>query len=162
MQEIESRRKLTPADGAHIFYTAIFLTAASIIKSRYSTNCTSDNVDLATFVDFLFYGLLFWAAFLLISLFIPRYKNENLRIFFNLFDIVYWLYHLALLIFTCTQFYNKGSKTCAPQTYFLAQLYIYITGFALGMIVFGYGAWALRRFTKRSHGAGPLISEIEI
>src|SRR4051812_40089499 len=95
MQEVESKRKLTPADGAHIFYTAIFLSASYIVKAKHMSQCS---VDLELFNDLLFYGLLLWATFLIITL-VPRYKNEGLRTFFNLIDILYGVFHIGLVIY---------------------------------------------------------------
>ena len=153
MQEVEAKRKLTPADGAHIFYTAIFLTGAAIVKLNYNTDCGSDKINLGLFVDFLFYGLLLWATFLIISL-LPRYKNENLRTFLNLMDLLYGFYHIALVIYTAINFYSDKAKDCpadAPQTHFLAELYIYITGTTAIIITVGFTLWIFRKFFKHSN-----------
>ena len=154
MQEVQPKRKLTPADGAHVFYTAIFLTGAYIVKTRYNSDCGDSSIDLGLFVDFLFYGLLMWATFLIVSL-LPRYKNENLRLFFNIIDIVYGLYHLGLVIYAAVQFYSPKASDCvtlAPQTHFLAHLYILITGFTAGIILLGYLAWFSRKIFKSNAG----------
>mmetsp|Transcript_32396 Transcript_32396/g.29201 ORF Transcript_32396/g.29201 Transcript_32396/m.29201 type:complete len:161 (+) Transcript_32396:37-519(+) len=154
MQEVESKRKLTPADGAHIFYTAIFLTGAFMVKTGYNSACTA---DLATFLDFLFYGLLLWATFLIITL-VPRYKNEGLRLFFNLLDILYGLFHIGLVIYTASQYFkgtdNNDCATGAPELNFLAGLYVYVTGVTAGVIVVGFFVWFVKRFIRPNDLAG--------
>lgn len=35
MLEIEAKRKLKPSEGAHLFYTLIFLISSTLIKSNY-------------------------------------------------------------------------------------------------------------------------------
>jgi len=155
MQEVEAKRKLTPADGAHIFYTAIFLTAATIVKTSYETSCgtKSSSIDLGLFVDLLFYGLLLWATFLIISL-LPRYKNENLRTFLNLMDLLYGFYHIALVIYAGLNFYSDNAAECvdnAPQAHFLAELYIYITGATAAIVTVGFTLWIFRKFFKHTN-----------
>jgi len=154
MQEVEAKRKLTPADGAHVFYTATFLVGSYIVKSNYATDC--GKADLGLFVDFLFYGLLIWATFLVVSL-IPRYKNENLRLFFNLLDLVYGLFHVALVIYTAVLFNSKDASDCsrlAPQAHLLANVYIIITGFTAAVVILGFSLWVFRRFVKPSDMTG--------
>ena len=57
MQEIEAKRKLRASEGAHFFFTLIFLTGSAIIKiERSEENC--GHLDLALFINLIFYGLI--------------------------------------------------------------------------------------------------------
>lgn len=148
MQEVASKRKLTPADGAHIFYTFIFLAGTYMVKSTYNTECGDSSVLLGAFIDILFYGLLIWETFLIVSL-LPRYRNENLRQFFNILDLLYGLFHISMVIFALTILGNKKADDCvqlAPQAYFITQVYTIITGSAALIVIVGFGMWAYRKF----------------
>ena len=71
MQEIESKRKLRASEGAHFFFTLIFLSASGIIKLGHpEKNCL--NLDLNLLIDLVFYGLILWGTYLAISI-VPRY-----------------------------------------------------------------------------------------
>lgn len=156
MQEVEAKRKLTPADGAHIFYTGIFLVGSYLVKSSDEPVCADQSVHLDVFIDTLFYGLLIWATFTIISL-IPRYKNENLRLFFNLLDLMYGLFHIALVIFGATIFYNDKAAVCAQiasQAWFLLQLYLLVTGVTAIIVIVGFGMWVFRKYFRPSDLAG--------
>jgi hypothetical protein len=152
MQEVESKRKLTPADGAHIFYTAIFLSASYIVKTKHMTQCT---VDLELFNDFLFYGLLLWATFLIITL-VPRYKNEGLRLFFNLIDLLYGVFHIALVVYAGTKYFSKDNDCgkFAPELNFLTNLYIWVTGIAGTIVLVGFGVWFFKRYIRPNDISG--------
>ena len=146
MQEIEAKRKLTPADGAHVFFAVIFLVGSYLIKTRNNTDCSA---DLATCLDVLFFGLLIWTTYLLITL-VPRYKNQALRFFFNLLDLIYALFHLSLFIITTIQLNEDDSdcKTKAPELNFFMLLYAVIVGIALAIVTLGFFIWVIKRFFR--------------
>ena len=125
MQEAEPKRKMTPTDGAHIFFTLIFL--AGSYMALHSSSNTVCSVNLQLVIEALFYGQLIWMIYLIITL-IPRYKNERLRIIFYIIDLLYGCYHLTLLIYASTQFFNKKNNCgiAAPALNFLCELYIYV------------------------------------
>jgi len=152
MQEVESKRKLTPADGAHIFYAGIFLSGSFIIKTQHPHDCS---VDLDFFNDLLFYGLLLWTTFLIITL-VPRYKNDGLRLFFNLLDLIYGLFHLILVCYGATQYYSENNDCgkLAPALNFFTHLYIWVTGFTGGIVLIGFLVWFFKKFVRPNELAG--------
>ncbi len=109
MQEIESKRKLRASEGAHFYFTLIFLVASGIIEVKHMDDVCNDNVPLL--IHFVFYGLIIWGTYLLISI-IPRYKNDAIKVFFNFLDICFGLYLFALFIFANVVYYAKDFKHC--------------------------------------------------
>ena len=146
MQEVEAKRKLTPADGAHVFFTLIFLTGAYLVKTRYSTDCS---VDLAVGLDVLFYGLLLWMTYLLITL-VPRYKNQGLRFFFNLLDLIYAFFHLSLFLYSSILLGDADNdcRTRAPELQFFTLLYVVVIGITLSIVFLGFLIWVVKRCFK--------------
>mmetsp|Transcript_22216 Transcript_22216/g.25727 ORF Transcript_22216/g.25727 Transcript_22216/m.25727 type:complete len:158 (+) Transcript_22216:45-518(+) len=146
MQEVEAKRKLTPADGAHVFFTLIFLSGSYLVKTRYQTDCSA---NLEVGLDVLFYGLLLWMTYLLITL-VPRYKNQGLRFFFNLLDLIYAGFHLSLFIYDCVQLGDADSdcRTKAPELEFFTLLYVVIIGLTLSVVFLGFLIWVAKRCTK--------------
>jgi len=146
MQEVEAKRKLTPADGAHVFFTLIFLVGAYLVKTRYTTECS---VSLDVGLDVLFYGLLLWMTYLLITL-VPRYKNQGLRFFFNLLDLFYAFFHFSLFIFNVIALSDSDSDcaTKAPELQFFALLYVVVIGITLSIVLLGVIIWVLKRCFK--------------
>lgn len=111
---------------------------------------------MALFLDLLFYGMLLWATFLIITL-VPRYKNDGLRLFFNLLDVLYGLFHLGLVLFTASQYFASESNDCkeaAPQLFFLAGLYVYVTGVTAGIVAIGTAVWFVKKFIRPNDLAG--------
>ena len=153
MQEIQAKRKLHSADGAHIFFTLIFL-AGSYMALNSSTNTTC-NVNLQVVIEALFYGQLIWMTYLIITLF-PRYKNESLRLIFNLLDMLYGCYHLALVIYASIQFFHKKNDctTAAPALNFLTELYIYVMIFTFSIILLSFIFWLIRKITRSKTSQG--------
>ena len=146
MQEVEAKRKLTPADGAHVFSTLIFLVGAYLVKTQYNTECSASlNVGL----DVLFYGLLLWMTYLLVTL-VPRYKNQGLRFFFNLLDLFYALFHLSLFLFNAIEL-GDSENDCrekAPELQFFMLLYVVVIGITLSIVFLGFLIWVTKRCFK--------------
>jgi hypothetical protein len=146
MQEVEAKRKLTPADGAHVFFTLIFLVGAYLIKTRYPTDC---DVSLDVGLDVLFYGLLLWITYLLITL-VPRYKNQGLRFFFNLLDLIYAFFHLSLFIYNVVELSDEDNdcNIRAPELQFFTLLYVVVVGITLSIVFLGFLIWVIKRCFK--------------
>jgi hypothetical protein len=72
MQEIEAKRKLKASEGAHFFYSLIFLAASGLIENNYLTQTCSQNLPLL--VHLVFYGLIIWGTYILITI-VPRYNT---------------------------------------------------------------------------------------
>lgn len=146
MQEVEAKRKLTPADGAHVFFTLIFLVGAYLVKTQYTNEC-STSLDVG--LDVLFYGLLLWMTYLLITL-VPRYKNQGLRFFFNLLDLIYAFFHLSLFIWSIIELSDADSDctTKAPQLQFFMLLYVVVIGITLSIVLLGFFIWVIKRCAK--------------
>mmetsp|Transcript_11434 Transcript_11434/g.13107 ORF Transcript_11434/g.13107 Transcript_11434/m.13107 type:complete len:158 (+) Transcript_11434:25-498(+) len=143
MQEVEAKRKLTPADGAHVFSTLIFLVGAYLVKTNYNTDC---GADLAVGLDVIFYGLLLWMTYLLITL-VPRYKNQGLRFFFNLLDLLYALFHLSMFIYNVVELSSEENDCAqkAPQLQFYILLYTVVIGMTLSVVFLGFIIWVVKR-----------------
>lgn len=104
MLEIEAKRKLKPSEGAHLLYTMIFLISSTIIKSNYSQQKCGLRVSL--FVNIVFYGMLLWLTFILITM-VQRIKNPIMKIFFNFLDISFGIYILALTFYATLIYLNN-------------------------------------------------------
>ena len=147
MLEIEAKRKINSVDGAHIFFTLIFLAASYM--ALYSSSNTVCNVNLQIVIEALFYGQLIWMTNLIITL-LTRYKNKTFRLIFNLLDLLYGCYHLALFIYASIQFFNKKNDcaTVAPALNFLTQLYIYVMVFTFSIIFLSFIFWSIKKITR--------------
>lgn len=55
MIEIEAKTKLKSSEGAHFFFTLIFLSASGLIERQYSEESCKD-VNLVLLVDLIFYS----------------------------------------------------------------------------------------------------------
>ena len=146
MQEVEAKRKLTPADGAHVFFTLIFLVGSYLVKTHYPTECSA-SLDVG--LDVLFYGLLLWMTYLLITL-VPRYKNQGLRFFFNLLDLIYAFFHLSLFLFNTIEL-SDSDNDCgekAPELQFFMLLYVVVIGITLSIVFLGFLIWVIKRCSK--------------
>jgi len=158
MQEVEAKRKMTPADGAHIFYTMIFLAGSYMaLNTAPVAQCS---VNLTLFAQILFYGEMIWMTYLVITL-VPRYKNQGLRLFFNLLDLFYGLYHLALFTYAGYIFYSPQNDCAAgaPALNFLANLYIAVMSFTFFIATLTFGSYLFRRIFKRSENSGFVRSD---
>eukprot|EP01016_Furgasonia_blochmanni_P016341 TRINITY_DN1939_c0_g1_i6.p1 TRINITY_DN1939_c0_g1~~TRINITY_DN1939_c0_g1_i6.p1 ORF type:complete len:258 (-),score=68.60 TRINITY_DN1939_c0_g1_i6:61-834(-) len=150
-----ARKTLRPADGAHLFFCLIFLVATSIVKLNYIVDCNSES----SFFDLLFYGLVAWSTYLLITL-VPNYKNPALQKFFTILDIIYALMHFGLFIWGwrlrsshlayCGVSDNILVKS-VPQ-FFLLELYLWFGLVIFILLVLGLVAWVVRRAAKPKKG----------
>jgi len=96
MQEIEGKKKLRASEGAHFFFTLIFLTGSSIIEFGHEKEKCDRNLPLL--IDLIFYGLIIWATYLMIAI-VPRYKNFVIKVFFNFLDFCFGAYIFGLFIY---------------------------------------------------------------
>jgi hypothetical protein len=152
MQEIESKRKLRASEGAHFFFTLIFLTASGLLQLRYTYE--SCFLNLRLLADLVFYGLVIWATYLLISI-VPRYKNPAIKIFFNFLDLVFGIYLFVLFIFANTLYFSTGYETCfvkAPVLTFFTELFLIVTWVLFAVLGLAIIAFIFRRFSKSSSG----------
>lgn len=141
MQEIEAKRKLRASEGAHFFFTLIFLSGSSIIEMSHRDE--SCGVNLGLLVDLIFYGLIIWGTYLFISI-IPRYKNTAMKQFFNFLDICFGIYLFILFVYANTLYYKDEFQECFQQTkapiqayftqLFLVVTYVLFVIFALAII----------------------------
>ena len=146
MLQSESKRRLTPADGAHIFFTMIFLIGTYLLKNKYNIVC---GVNFKDWLDILYYGLMVWMIFLMITL-ISRFKNQGLRILFNLLDLLYALFHLALAI-SASVLYFGSKNNCssyAPELQFFVGLYIFVIYFTFAIISIGLLFLLVKKYAK--------------
>jgi hypothetical protein len=149
MQEIESKRKLRASEGAHFFFTLIFLSASGIIKlSKEQRKC--HNIDLSLLVDLTFYGLIIWATYLLISI-VPRYKNPAIKIFFNFLDLCFGVYLFVLFVFANKLYFSTGFAQCyteAPVQAFFTELFLYVTYVLFIVVALALVTFVSRRFLR--------------
>ena len=149
MQEIEAKRKLRASEGAHFFFTLIFLSASAIILSSYKgQKC---GVNMALLANMVFYGLTIWGTYLLITM-IPRYKNPAIKIFFNFLDVCFGVYLFALFLLANILFFSKDNdcKDNAPVLNYFTQLFLVVTYFIFLILLVSLVTNILKRFNKSS------------
>ncbi|KRW98278.1 hypothetical protein PPERSA_01716 [Pseudocohnilembus persalinus] len=150
MQEIEAKKKLRATEGAHIFFTLIFLSATGIIESRYSDETCGQNLGLL--VNLLFYGLIIWGTYLLISI-IPRYQNSAIKIFFNFLDICFGIFIFSLFIFANVLYRGKEFATCyqsAPVHAYFTELFLVVTYVIFSILALALISTIVKRFSKQN------------
>lgn len=149
MQDIEAKRKLRASEGAHFFFTLIFLVATGIIQHRFrSITC---GVNMGLLVDLLFYGLVIWATYILVTI-IPRYKNPAIKIFFNFLDICFGIYIFALFVYA-NYLYFHNSNDCqqkAPVLAFFTELFLIVCYIVFGILLLAILTFLFRRFSKHN------------
>ena len=74
------------------------------MKKHKKESCS---VDLQLLISLIFYGLVIWATYLIVSI-IPRYKNPAIKLFFNFLDIIFGIYLLGLFIFANFLYFDKS------------------------------------------------------
>lgn len=144
MQEIEAKRKLRASEGAHFFFTLSFLSGAALIKLNDSIpSCGTAN--LSFLIDILFYGLVIWATYLLITI-IPRYKSPSIKLFFNFLDLIFGLFLIITFIYANRLYYSEGFKTClttAPVQAYFTELFLTVTTVIFSILVLSGVTWVL-------------------
>ncbi|CAK90186.1 unnamed protein product (macronuclear) [Paramecium tetraurelia] len=124
MQEIEAKKQLKASEGAHFFYTLIFLSASGIIETQFIEQKCNQNLQL--FVHLVFYGLIIWGTYILITL-IPRYKNAAINLFFNFLDICFGIYIILLLIYGGRMYQSPSDcQTEAPALFFFLETFLLV------------------------------------
>ena len=132
MHEVESKRRLIPTDGAHIFFTLIFLIGVYLLKNEYKIIC---GVNFKDWLNVLFYSLTIWMAYLMITL-IPRFRIQGLRMIFNFLDSLNALFHLGLAIYASVLYFGpeNNCSSYAPELQFFVGLYLFVIYFTFSII----------------------------
>ena len=150
MQEIESKRKLRASEGAHFFFTLIFLSASGIIKFGHpEKNCL--NLDLNLLIDLVFYGLILWGTYLAISI-VPRYKNPAIKIFFNFLDLCFAIYLFVLFVFANKLYYAKDYNKCTatvPLSAYFTELFLIVTFAIFILLALALLSYLFKRIARK-------------
>ena len=128
---IDKRKRLRPADGAHFFFTIIFLVGTIIIKDEFIRSCNGEDI----FIETLFYVLVIWMTYLIVTL-IPRYTNPGFHLFFEILDIIYSVIHTGLFCWSCIILYEHQAH-CGYDLSIKAQYYFIKVYYWCGIIIFG-------------------------
>ncbi|CAD8097369.1 unnamed protein product [Paramecium sonneborni] len=146
MQEIEAKKQLKASEGAHFFYTLIFLSASGIIETKFIEQKCNQNLQL--FVHLVFYGLIIWGTYILITL-IPRYKNAAINLFFNFLDICFGIYLLLLLLYGGRMYYAPNDcQMEAPVLFFFLEIFLLVNGIIYAILFLAFVSYLLKRFSK--------------
>ncbi len=150
MQEIEAKRKLRASEGAHFFYTLIFLVSTGLIQIKY--NNFQCNVDYNLLINLFFYGLVIWATYILITI-LPRYKNPAIKIFFNFLDICFGIYVFGLYIYALVLFYSSDNdcEQKAPIYAFFIEIFLIVNTVVFSVLLLALISFLLRRWSKAQH-----------
>lgn len=98
----------------------------------------------------IFYGLIIWGTYLLISV-VPRYKNPAIKIFFNFLDLCFGVYLFALFIFANKLYFDENFKKCyteSPVSAFLTELFLYVTYVIFIILACALVTFVLRKFLR--------------
>ncbi len=104
MLEIEAKTRLRSSEGAHFFFTLIFLTAAGVIERRNIQEKCGLNLNML--VDLVFYSLIIRGTYLLITM-VPKYKNRDIILFFDFLDIAFYVFLFGLFIYANVLYFNE-------------------------------------------------------
>ena len=150
MQEIEAKRKLRASEGAHFFYTLIFLVATGLIQIKY--NDSQCGVDFNLIINLFFYGLVIWATYILITI-LPRYKNPAIKIFFNFLDICFGIYVLGLYIYALVLYFSDANDcdVKAPIYAFFINIFLIVNTVVFSVLCMALLSFLLRRWSKAQH-----------
>ena len=149
MQEIEAKRKLRASEGAHFFYTLIFLVATGLIQADYDKSSCS--VDLSVLVDLVFYGLTIWATYLLITI-IPRYKNPAIKIFFNFLDLLFGIYVFGVFVYSNVLYFddNNDCEAKAPVLAYFVEVFLIVNYVIFVILGLSVVTWIFRKLSKQN------------
>jgi hypothetical protein len=75
----------------------IFLVSSGVVKTGFAQEVGRASVKYELLVDLVFYGLLIWGTYLLVSI-VPRCKNTSVLVFFKLMDLLFIVYLFVLFI----------------------------------------------------------------
>ena len=104
MIEIEAKTRLRSSEGAHFFFTLIFLLASGIIeRQNMPEKC---EVNLILLVDLVFYSFIIKGTYLLITM-VPKYKNRDIVLFFDFLDIAFYIYLFGLFIYSNILYFSS-------------------------------------------------------
>ncbi|KAL4450967.1 hypothetical protein ABPG74_021289 [Tetrahymena malaccensis] len=163
MQEIESKQYIGAKEGAHIIYTVCFLAATSIIENKYSEK-QCEGVNLLLLVNLVFYGLIIWATYQVITI-LPKYKNAAIKQFFSFMHGVFGIYMLAVFAYANLLYFDDAfvKNNCTKNTPILAfftTLFI-IVGYVI-LIIFSMSFFSsiFKRFSKQNNDETGAIEEL--
>lgn len=150
MQGIEPKIKLKASEGAHFFYTMIFLVATSIIQFQYKHEKCNQNYPLI--INLLFYGFLLWATYILITI-LPKYNNMTIKVFFNFLDVCFGIYILGLYSYALVLFSDKNNdcKENSPVSHFFIHVFIIVNSIVCGILAMSIFSFVFRKITKLAY-----------
>lgn len=108
--DVEPRRKFRASDAAHFVLTGLFLLCSGHLLLK-STGCSSYD----TWNTFLFFGLLIWMVYLLLTL-VVQFTNKVTRIFLKYLDFIFLAFMVVMAVWAW--FWLKvdtNSKECAQR-----------------------------------------------
>lgn len=150
MIEIEAKTKLKSSEGAHFFFTLIFLVGSWLIEQQESDE--KCNANLPLLVDFIFYSQIIKATYQLITL-VPRYKNRDIILFFDFLDIAYYVFLFALFVYANVLYFSSDFASCletAPVHAYFTQLFLVVTYAIFIVILLSAFTYLFRIITKTS------------
>ncbi|KAL4487114.1 hypothetical protein ABPG72_001566 [Tetrahymena utriculariae] len=148
MIEIEAKTKLKSSEGAHFFFTLIFLTASGLIERQYSEQTCGYQYSLL--VDLVFYSQIIKGTYQLITM-VPKYKNHDIILFFEFLDIAYYLFLFGLFVYANVLYFQAGFETClidAPIIAYFIQLFLVVTYFIFIVLVLSMITYLFRLASK--------------
>jgi hypothetical protein len=148
MQDIEAKTKLKASEGAHLIFTLIFLTGSSVILRKYShEKC---NQDFVLINDLIFYGLVIWSTYLIVTL-VPQCKNPAIKIYFNFLDIVFGLYLFAIFLYGNILYFRPNDcSSHAPTLSFFIELFLIVTWVIFIIIALAGVGYLFRLLSKKA------------
>ena len=108
MLEINAKHKLKSSEGAHFFFTLIFLVFCLVIKHDFQQETCNQKIDLL--VNFVYYGLIIWMTYLLIIM-IARCRNSAIKWLLLIMDVFLGGLMLLCLIWGLSM-YNDDESNC--------------------------------------------------
>ena len=152
MIEIDAKTKLKSSEGANFFFTLITLVATGVIQRQYIETETCD-VNLALFVQMLFFTQVIKITYSLITL-VPRYKNQDIVLFFKVLDLVYYLALLGLFIYANVLYFSEGFSACAttaPILTYFTEFFVLIGYILVSVVVLIGLAYLIQIASHSSH-----------
>lgn len=136
MIEIDAKTKLKSSEGANFFFTLITLTATGVIQRQYIETEACD-VNLALFVQLLFFTQVIKITYSLITL-VPRYKNQDIVLFFKVLDFAYYIALIGLFIYANVLYFSEGFSACeatAPILTYFTEFFVLIGYIIVSVVV---------------------------
>jgi len=135
--DIEAKRSFQASDAAQFILT-LYIFLGSLLLKMSHLNCHGWNWKI--WIDCLFFGSLFWLAYLLI-ISIGKYKNPNIRFFLKLLDFAYFAFLLGTWIWLVVIFAQKQYLGCSDPADMFGIVFLAIGALFALILVFGALAW---------------------